>query len=62
MTKFLAFDIGCLECGESSQVLGVFNTEIEAEACCDKAHELQSLNWTGQHHFEVFPIEIEDVS
>ena len=25
--KFLAMDIGCIECGEGSEVIGIFDTE-----------------------------------
>jgi len=56
MKKYLAFDIGCLECGESSDVVGIFETRKEAEAAAEKAHEEQKKNWTGQHSFEVFEI------
>lgn len=53
--KFLAMDIGCLECGEESEVLGVFPTEAEAQAKCD---EMEKKGWRGgQHSYEVFELE-----
>jgi hypothetical protein len=48
---WLALDIGCIECGEESAVLGLFATEKEAEAVCIAAEEEQSKNWHGQHDF-----------
>jgi len=32
MMKFLAFDIGCIECGQDSAVVGLFDTREAAEA------------------------------
>jgi hypothetical protein len=53
--KFLAMDIGCIECGESSEVLGLFDTEVEA---VDKCDEMEKLGWRGgQHSYEVFKLE-----
>ena len=54
--KFLAFDVGCLECGEDSNVIGFFNNEKEAEDACNKASAKQHQNWHGQHDFRVFDI------
>ena len=33
---FLLIAIGCLECGNESEVLGIFKTKEEAEACALK--------------------------
>ena len=54
---YVAVDIGCIECGESSAVLGIFKKEEDAQAVCDKAEVTQKANWTGQHYFEVFPVK-----
>lgn len=58
MIKWLAFDIGCIECGECSDVIGVFNSEEEAQTACDKEQAEQEKNWSGQHAMEVFEIEV----
>lgn len=55
--KFLAFDIGCIECGEESAVIGLFATKEAAEAACKEASKKQKENWHGQHSMEVFEIE-----
>ncbi len=56
LNLYLAFDVGCIECGEESSVVGIFNTKEEAERACRKAEKKQEKNWTGQHSFEVFKI------
>jgi hypothetical protein len=53
---FLVFNIGCIECGVSSNVVGVYPTMKEAEAvakACDS-----TLGWRegGQNSFEVFDL------
>ena len=57
-TKYLAFDIGCIECGESSAVVGVYDTKEEAENAAEKAREAQRNDWHGEHSFEVFEIAV----
>jgi hypothetical protein len=62
MTKYLVFDIGCLECGEGSTVIGFYDTRVEA----DKAREdylepgtrWGKAEWIGQHSVEVFEVTI----
>lgn len=53
---WLAFDIGCIECGEPSAVIGVYATREAAEAACAVASEEQERNWVGQHSMEVFDL------
>lgn len=57
-TYYLAFDIGCIECGEDSNVIGVFKTEKEAGDALIESSEIQSKDWHGEHHFKVFQIEV----
>lgn len=60
MAKYVALDIGCIECGEPSHVLGIFNDPVDAGLVCVKAEKLQAKNWMGQHEFYVEEIEDED--
>ena len=55
-TKYIAFDIGCIECGEPSKLIGIFDSREKAQAACDEAEEIQQKpeNWTGEHWCEVF--------
>lgn len=51
---YVAVDIGCIECGAGSDVLGIFESEDEAHAVC---REWDKLGWIGeQHNYEVFPV------
>lgn len=58
--RYLAFDIGCIECGEPSGVVGIYDTEEEASDAALMAQAKQSGDWQGQHIFHVFDLESED--
>ena len=58
--RYLAFDIGCIECGEPSGVIGIYDTEEEAMDAALMAQAKQSGDWQGQHAFCVFDLESED--
>lgn len=52
--KWVVVNIGCIECGVSSNIVGVFKSQKQAEGL---ASELQkSHNWRegGQNSFKVF--------
>lgn len=55
---YLAFDVGCYECGEPSGVLGLYATEAEAEAACERAADRQKADWHGQHSMEVHDLRV----
>ncbi|NYV67599.1 hypothetical protein HYI36_20175 [Bacillus sp. Gen3] len=57
---FVAVDIGCIECGESSNVLGVFTSKSVADKVVRDHEKRQSHHWGGQHSFEVFEIDSID--
>lgn len=54
--RFLAFNIGCIECGVSSAVVGTYDTEDEAEAICAKLDKCLDWREGGQNRFEVFDL------
>ncbi|WP_420465577.1 hypothetical protein [Panacagrimonas sp.] len=56
-TYWLAFDIGCIECGQESRALGLHLTKQAAEAVCESARIEQEADWHGQHSFEVFEVQ-----
>ena len=60
MIRYLAFDVGCIECGEDSDVVGVYLTREEAEVAADIAQQAQAADWHGQHYFEVYEIEVPE--
>lgn len=51
---YVAVDIGCIECGEGSNVLGLFTDKVKAQAVLDAAEKEQAANWHGEHHFGLF--------
>ncbi len=58
--SFLVFDIGCIECGESSQPLALFESQDEAlkfaEEYCDPKTYWGREEWHGQHSVQVFKL------
>jgi hypothetical protein len=51
---FIVIDIGCIECGEDTNLAGVFDSEGEADIVADK---LDNLPWRGgEHSYEVFEV------
>ena len=54
--KWLLFNVGCIECGVSSAVVGLFSDKLKAEkigALLDKHH-----GWRegGQNSYEIFDL------
>lgn len=54
---FVVVDIGCIECGQATSVLGIFNSISEADKVKKDHEKRQKENWNGQHYFEIFAIE-----
>ena len=60
MNKYMVFDVGCIECGEPSRIVGFFATISEAKAASDGAKQEQSANWAGQHSFEIYDTDTKE--
>ena len=60
MSKYIVVDIGCIECGEPSCILGIFTDKEKAYKVRDKYKEIQSNYWSGQHYFEVYEVSKEN--
>lgn len=54
---YVAVDIGCIDCGEESAVLGVFESNEKAEQVISDHIERWSKNSNGDHDFEIFEID-----
>lgn len=53
---YVLVDIGCIECYQESNVIGIFTNKALAEQAKTN-HELrQKQNWHGEHCFEIFEI------
>lgn len=51
---YITIDIGCIECGEATNILYV-GDDLEASiAAAAQGAEAQQRDWHGQHSFEVF--------
>lgn len=54
MADWVVFDIGCIECGERSAVIGVYANAEEADAAVEAAYANQTVKEAGSHHYEAF--------
>ncbi len=54
MKKWIVVNIGCIECGVSSNIVGVFTDKEEAERIADECAEKFDWREGGQNAFEVF--------
>lgn len=61
MRLHIAVDIGCLECGEESALLGAFTDLGQANAVAAENADRQRESWHGQHSFRVFTVTVDEV-
>ena len=54
MSKYIVVRIGCIECGVSSGIVGVFYSKIEADKIAKVANKKYDWKDGGQNIFEVF--------
>ena len=54
---YVVVDIGCLECMEPSNVLGIFTNKYRAMQVYDKYYKLQKENCNGYHYVIIFEID-----
>jgi hypothetical protein len=53
---WLVFNVGCIECGVSSNVVAIYPTEHEANAVAEKLNEVYAWREGGQNSYEVFKL------
>jgi len=58
---YIAMQIGCLECGEPSKVLGVFTDRGTAEQLVKDAWQWHDIldNWEGERKYYVYEAELD---
>lgn len=56
MKKYIVVNIGCIECGVSSNIVGVFDDDIKANEIAAKLNDTHSWREGGQNSYEVFPM------
>lgn len=54
--QFLVFNVGCIECGVSSDVVGTYDTFEKAERIANLLDKSLSWRQGGQNSFEVFDL------
>lgn len=57
--RYMVFNVGCIECGVSSNIVGFYNTLAEAEKIVNICQETLSWRQGGQNSFEVFDVASE---
>ena len=54
--KYIVINIGCIECGVSSNVVGVFADKAKADAVASACGDKYDWRQGGQNTFEVFEL------
>ena len=54
MDLWIVFNIGCLECGVTSNIVGVYDDKEIADAVADKCYSKYDWREGGQNAFQVF--------
>ena len=52
---FIVVNVGCIECGVSTNIVGIFDREEKAYEVANSLQKTHSWREGGQNHFEVFP-------
>ena len=52
--KYIVVNIGCIECGVSSDIVGVFTSKKKAEEIAEKLGSDHDWRGGGQNSYEVF--------
>jgi hypothetical protein len=58
---YLVMNIGCIECGVSSKIVGLFSDKVRADKVAEACDEKHSWREGGQNHYEVFPLPDPEV-
>ncbi len=55
--KYILVNIGCIECGVSTQIVGVFYEKKDAEDLCNILLEKGDWRQGGQNGYQVFELK-----
>ena len=53
---WIVVNIGCIECGVSSEIVGIFDNQERANSIAKEFNKTFSWRQGGQNYFEVFPM------
>lgn len=54
MKRYILVNIGCIECGVSSNIVGIFDDDIKANEIAAKLNDTHTWREGGQNSYEVF--------
>jgi|GEM_PF-6233580 len=57
---FVVLDLGCAECGESSNILGIFTSIEKAKKARDDYKTVNKLDEYSDHEFFIYKIDALD--
>ena len=52
--KYIVVNIGCIECGVSTNIVGVFDNKEKADSIVTQCNEKYDWREGGQNAFEIF--------
>jgi hypothetical protein len=56
LTMYLVMNIGCIECGVSSQIVGLFANKAVADSVAEQCDKLHDWRQHGQNRYEVLEL------
>jgi len=57
---YLVVNIGCLECGVSSNIVGLFSDKIKAESVAKECQKKHGWREGGQNDYQVFALPVAE--
>jgi hypothetical protein len=60
--SYVLFNIGCIECGVSSAIVGLFSDKIKAEQLATSLNDTHNWRDGGQNYYEVFELPVIDAA
>lgn len=54
---YVVLDLGCAECGESSNILGIYTTKEKAKKAMAEYKEIHRLDDDSTHEFFIYEID-----
>lgn len=57
MSRYMVFNVGCIECGVSSEIVGIFSQLTTAEEVAEECCRTHSWRQCGQNNFEIFDLQ-----
>jgi len=53
ITVHIGVDIGCIECGEASDIVAINTDREKVQRALKQAKARQAAAWHGEHHFRI---------